>query len=81
MKETIGTIQLPKLFRDLQMNDVSDAVGVVSQRFGVFRQVNVRDGLLFATWDRFDGLLCFQVDHSHHSAIVTNCGVVSGDSE
>jgi hypothetical protein len=63
------------------MNDVSDAVGVAGQRFGVFRQVNVRDGLLFATWDRLDELLCFQIDHSHHTATVTHCGVVSGDGE
>lgn len=55
------------------MNDVSDAVGVVGKRFGVFRQVNVRDGLLFATWDRLDRLLCFQIDHSYHAAIVTDC--------
>ena len=63
------------------MHDVGDAVGVVGQRFGVFRQVNVRDGLFFAAWNRLDGLLCFQIDHSHHAATVTDCGIVSGDGE
>ena len=63
------------------MHDVCDAVGVVGERLGVFRQVNVRDELLFATWDRLDGLLCFQVDDSHHTATVTDCGVISGDGE
>ena len=63
------------------MHDVSDAIGLIRERFGVFRQVNVRDGLYFAAWDRLDSLLCFQIDHSHHTAIVTDSGVVSGDGE
>ena len=80
-RKRFDAVSLPRLFHDLEMHDVNDAIGVVGERFGVFRQVNVRNGLYFAAWNRLDELLCFQIDHSHHTATVTDCGVISGDGE